>query len=157
MQAYVGDQREEQDERIDALTSWRTVIVDDHPDVRAVVAAILSVDGRFEVVGEAADGKEAVDAVAASAPDLVLLDLAMPVMDGLQALPLIKAAAPGVAVIVLSGFGTDQTVRAALASGADAFLPKGADLVDGLVATCLEVLRDRPPSTGPASRPASHV
>lgn len=112
------------------------VVVDDSPDVRRVIAALLDEEGEsFVVVGEAGDGKEGVSVVKREQPDLVLLDLAMPVMDGLEALPRILLVAPSTRVIVMSGFGTDAMVHAAMARGARAFIAKGADLATKLVAT----------------------
>jgi len=113
--------------------STRIVLVEDHPDVRSVISGLLSFEDRFEIVGEAADGVEGIAVTEREQPDVVLLDLAMPVMDGLTALPEIQKVAPGAKVIVLSGFGTDRTVHAAMRSGACAFLHKDADLASNLI------------------------
>jgi DNA-binding NarL/FixJ family response regulator len=109
------------------------VLVDDAPEVRGVIKALLRRDQSFRVIGEAGDGAEGVRLVGELQPDLVLLDLAMPVMDGLTALPLILEAAPATQVVVLSAFGTDRTVQAAMNAGATAFIHKGGDLADELL------------------------
>ena len=115
------------------MTPVRVIVVEDHPDVRSVIAALLSIEERFAVVGEARNGEEGIDLTEREQPDVVLLDLAMPVMDGLTALPAIQMVAPDTKVIVLSGFGTDRTVHAAMKAGASAFLHKDADLSINLV------------------------
>jgi len=118
----------------------RVVLVDDTEDVRGVITALMVYDGRFEVVGTAGNGRDGVSLAGDVQPDLVLLDLAMPVMDGLTALPLIRAAAPGAKVVVLSAFGNDESVQAALGRGAAAFVPKGGRLLDTLIPVLEEVL-----------------
>jgi YesN/AraC family two-component response regulator len=82
----------------------------------------------IDVVGEAIDGVDAVDKAGQLQPHLVLLDMAMPRMDGLQALPLIREAVPDVRVIVLSGFNQGTLEREALAAGADRYLVKGGSM-----------------------------
>lgn len=96
----------------------RVAVVDDDNDVRALVRATLGIDDRFEVVGEAANGEEAIQLVASTPVDLVVLDRDMPVMDGLTALPIIHERAPGVAVIVYTARSDLMTRQAALAAGA---------------------------------------
>jgi signal transduction histidine kinase len=115
----------------------------------------LERDGDICVVGEAADGREGVDAVARLQPELVMLDLAMPVMDGIEALPLIKQACPATRVVVLSGFEAGAMEERSRNAGADAYLQKGAaprtilSVVRGLLD------RDATPVTVPAARPAT--
>lgn len=104
----------------------RVLIVDDTPDMRLLLRVILSRYQGFSVVGEAGDGLAAIDEARAQQPDLVLLDLAMPRMDGLEALPLIKEAAPACDVIVLSGFEAERLAASALTAGASAYVQKGA-------------------------------
>src|SRR3954454_8878933 len=77
----------------------RVLLVDDLADIRLVMRLLLEADGRAEVVGEAADGAEAVRLAAELRPDAVVLDLRMPGMDGVQALPLIREASPGTVVV----------------------------------------------------------
>jgi DNA-binding NarL/FixJ family response regulator len=115
------------------MTPNRVIVVDDHPDVRSVIGALLSYEERFTLVGEATNGEEGIALARSEQPDVVLLDLAMPVMDGLTALPEIQEAAPTAKVVVLSGFGTDRTVHSAMQAGASAFLHKDADLAVNLV------------------------
>src|SRR4051794_21239523 len=74
----------------------RVLLVDDLPDIRLVMRLLLEADGRIEVVGEATDGAQAVELTKELHPDAVILDLRMPGMDGVQALPLIRDAEPGV-------------------------------------------------------------
>jgi PAS domain S-box-containing protein len=106
----------------------RVLIVDDAEDIRMLLRMRLTKHGSFEVVGEAADGMDAVDRARELQPHLVLLDMAMPRMDGLQALPLIRAVVPDVRVIVLSGFNQGTLEREALAAGADRYVVKGGSM-----------------------------
>src|SRR5881227_3395908 len=80
----------------------RVLLADDLADIRLVMRLLLEADGRAEVVGEAADGAEAVRLAQELHPDAVILDLRMPGMDGVQALPLIRDASPGTVVVALS-------------------------------------------------------
>ena len=87
---------------------------------------MLDREDDFTVVGEAGDGRAGVEAAAEHQPDVVLLDIAMPVLDGLQALPLIRKNCPATVVVVLSGFGSDsRAAQKALELGAHGFLNKG--------------------------------
>ena len=91
----------------------RVLLVDDLQDIRLVMRLLLEADGRAEVVGEASDGAEAVRLAAELRPDAVVLDLRMPGMDGVQALPLIRDASPGTVVVALSALpGSPMTDRA---------------------------------------------
>ena len=103
----------------------RVLIADDTEDVRDLLKLVLSLDGRFEVVGEAGDGREAVLAASSLQPDAVVLDLAMPVMDGLQALPEIRRQVPDAKIVVLSGFSARKMATEVRSLGADAYLEKG--------------------------------
>ncbi|WP_233150111.1 response regulator transcription factor [Kineosporia sp. A_224] len=105
----------------------RVVVVDDHPVVRRGLAALLGTLDGVEVVGEAVDGASAVRETLLLHPDVVLMDLAMPGMDGVEATRRIRAAAPGTAVLVLTMFDDDATVTTALAAGARGYLLKGAE------------------------------
>lgn len=107
----------------------RVLIADDAPDIRLLLRMYLT-DTRLEVVGEATNGAEAVELATAEKPDAVILDLAMPVMDGLQAIPLIKEASPDTKIVVLSGFDADRMAERALKLGADTYLQKGVALGD---------------------------
>ena len=99
--------------------------MDDTPDLRALVRMALERRGDFRVVAEAGDGLEGVDTAKAHQPDVVLLDIAMPVMSGLEALPLIREVCPTSTVIMLSGFGADKMAAQALEAGADGYIQKG--------------------------------
>jgi signal transduction histidine kinase len=104
------------------------LVVDDTPDLRDLLTMALERTGEFEVVAHAENGREAVDSAASYDPDLVLLDIAMPVMDGLEALPLVRKACPDAMVVMLSGFGASEMTTKALAGGADGYLQKGQPL-----------------------------
>jgi DNA-binding NarL/FixJ family response regulator len=115
----------------------RVLLADDAPDMRDLMRRALEATGAFTVVGEAANGQEAIDQTSALRPDLVLLDLAMPIMDGLTALPELRAAAPDVLVVVLSGMEAERMAPLARAKGASAFMPKALpahQLADQLLA-----------------------
>ena len=125
---------------------FRVVVADDVPDLRFLLTRALTASGRFEVVGAAANGREAIAQAQALRPDLTLLDLAMPVMDGLEALPLIRAAVPDCTVVVLSGFDAETMAAPALARGAAGYLVKGLSpvaLVEELLAL-LEAIEHQP-------------
>lgn len=110
----------------------RVLLVDDVADIRDSVRMILEYDERFEVVGEAADGATGLEKAAETDPDIVLLDLAMPDMDGLEALPRFAEAAPDASVVVFTGFREAKLGTQAKELGAQAYIEKGIDL-DGLV------------------------
>ncbi len=153
----------------------RVLVVDDQELVRAGFCVILDAADGITVVGEAANGVEAVAAVAAERPDVVLMDIRMPGMDGLEATRLItgNAAEPGPKVVMLTTFDLDDYVYAALRAGASGFLLKDAprhDLIaavraaaagDGMLAPSvtrllIEAFARRPPATSPSpSRLAS--
>jgi len=103
----------------------RVVVVDDVADVRRVVRAALERHAGFEVVGEASDGAEAVDVAAALAPDVVLLDLDMPHVSGVEALPALRRVAPGAKIVVLSGLPRRRHEGATRAGGAIGYIEKG--------------------------------
>ena len=105
----------------------RVLVADDHLVVRRGVRALLATEPGIEVVGEAADGVEAVRAAAALAPDVVLLDLEMPRLDGVEALRRVLAERPGTRVLVLTSFATDDKVFPAIKAGALGYLLKDSD------------------------------
>ncbi|MFW6869428.1 response regulator [Nocardioides sp. CPCC 206347] len=105
----------------------RVVVADDHPMVRYGITAVLADVAGIEVVGEAADGQELQALVATAGPDVVLTDLAMPVMDGITAIGRLRVSHPGVAVLVLTMHEDDESVLAALRAGARGYLLKGAE------------------------------
>jgi DNA-binding NarL/FixJ family response regulator len=101
----------------------RTLVVDDHPLTRAALVGLLE-QHSFPVVGEAGDGAEAIERARDLQPDLVLLDLTMPGMGGLEALPKVRAAAPDCEVVVLTASGTEANLLAAIRGGAAGYLLK---------------------------------
>ena len=110
----------------------RVVVVDDTEDIRDLVRLSLEARGPFQVVGEAGDGLAGIAAVETLQPDLVLLDLQMPVMTGLDALPRIKEVCPRACVVVMSGLASEVMAQHAMEAGADGYAQKGmspADLV----------------------------
>lgn len=108
----------------------RVVLVDDTEEIRRLLRMALEMDGRFRIIDEAGDGESAVKLVGEKQPDAVILDLAMPVMDGLQAIPEIRREAPGAKILVLSGFDGRQMSSEAIARGAHAYVEKGGDIND---------------------------
>ncbi|TIC82964.1 response regulator [Nocardioides sp. GY 10127] len=143
----------------------RVVIIDDTSDLRELLRLALA-RGGFDVVGEAADGRAGLEVVQATDPDLVLLDLSMPVVDGLDALPALRRAVPDALIIVLSGFGATQMSDRALAMGADGYVQKGSSL-ESVLAYLQDVVAGVPSSTArsmtvaapsaPAGVPAAHA
>lgn len=107
-------------------TPYRVVLVDDAADLRLLIGRLLERDGRFDVVGHASDGREGIEAVGIHQPDLCVLDLSMPVMDGLQALPRILERSPRTKVVVLSGLDAGRMEGTARSLGAAGYLEKGA-------------------------------
>ena len=102
----------------------RVVVADDDADIRAMLLAMLELDG-YEVVGEASDGDDAIEVVAAELPDLVILDLHMPRMSGLEALPRLTEVAPDTTIVVLSAFVADSVAEEVLRRGAVTYVEKG--------------------------------
>ncbi|HWH33232.1 MAG TPA: response regulator [Egibacteraceae bacterium] len=105
----------------------RVLLVDDHATLRVALRALLDEVAGIEVVGECADGSEVVEAVAALRPELVLMDINMPVVDGIEATLAVKRAYPDVRVVGLSGFEDATKVSAMIAAGAGGYLLKTAD------------------------------
>jgi DNA-binding NarL/FixJ family response regulator len=105
----------------------RLIVADDHATVRDALSVMLGLDDDVDVVASAANGREAVDLVAEHDPDVVLMDLNMPVMDGVEATRRIRTAHPEVAIVVLTTFGDDDSILAALQAGASGYLTKDAD------------------------------
>lgn len=103
----------------------RVLIVDDQADFRKLMRRRLESDGRFEVVGEAANGREAVELAEEHQPDTAIVDLEMPVMDGLDAIRAMRDRVPNVKSVVLSAYGADVASEAANKMGAYAYLEKG--------------------------------
>jgi DNA-binding NarL/FixJ family response regulator len=117
----------------------RVVVADDADGIRELVCVLLDTEPDFTVVGRACDGAQAVDVVAETDPDLVLLDVAMPVLDGLGALPRLRRIVPDACVVVFTGFTEPSVREEALALGADALVEKGVatgPLVEALRDAC---------------------
>jgi DNA-binding NarL/FixJ family response regulator len=110
------------------------LVVDDHQMVRAGIAALLGATDDILVVGQAGDGQEAVEVASSVTPDVVLMDLSMPVVDGVEATRRILAATPDVKVVVLTSFSDRERVSDALAAGAVGYLLKDCDPADLLAA-----------------------
>lgn len=120
----------------------RVLIVDDAANLRELLTLLLETEDDFEVIGTACDGEQALIVAEALQPDIVLLDLAMPVMDGMQALPQIRRRVPEAIIVIFSGFEQTALVDEALAAGADAYLEKGASVTQ--MVDLLRELRGRP-------------
>jgi DNA-binding NarL/FixJ family response regulator len=104
----------------------RVVIVDDHPIVRDGLKALLSSIDDVEVAGEAGTGEEAITLVDATRPDVVILDIEMPGIGGIETIRVLAARHPGTPVLALTMYGQDETVFAAVRAGARGYLLKGA-------------------------------
>ena len=106
------------------MTPIRIVIADDHPIVRSGLLGLLASQSDFEVVGEASNGREAVDVVRRTRPDVVLTDLRMPELDGVGAIREMCAAQPSLKVLVLTTYDTDADILRAVEAGATGYLLK---------------------------------
>ncbi len=116
------------------------LLADDYPDLRELMRRQLERAG-FVVIGEASDGQEAVDLAGELSPDIIVLDLAMPKMDGLQTLPTLRETCPRSKVIVVSGFANGLMEDRVLAAGASRFVEKGVGL--DLVGLVEDVVAER--------------
>jgi len=121
----------------------RVLIVDDHAIVRKGIRALLSEADGFEVVGEASNGQEAVQRAEECSPDVILMDLLMPVMDGIEATRQITSRQPGARVLVLTSFAADNKVFPAIKAGASGYLLKDSS-PDELVRAIRQVHRGEP-------------
>ena len=108
---------------------WRVLLVDDAADLRFLLRLALEHDGRFSVVGEGTDGHQAIELASVLSPDVIVLDQAMPVMTGLEAIPHLRRAAPKARIVMFSALsGSHAGVK--MHTGADAVVEKGSDLAD---------------------------
>ena len=105
----------------------RVLVVDDHIVVRSGIEQVLATTDDIEIVGLAPDGQRAVEMVQALEPDVVLMDLSMPVMDGVEATRRIRALAPDTKVVVLTSFSDQARITDAMSAGAEGYLLKHAD------------------------------
>jgi len=108
----------------------RILVVDDHPIVRDGLVAILSTQPDFEIVGEAANGEEAVERARLLHPNLMLVDLEMPDMDGVQVIRRLRETMPHLRVLVFTAFDTDERILSAVRAGAQGYLLKGVPRED---------------------------
>jgi CheY-like chemotaxis protein len=108
------------------VTNCRIYICDDSPEYRMLLRMVLA-DAGATIVGEGADGREALEQAAGTDPSVLLLDLNMPGLGGLELLPQLRAALPQVKIVVLTTSKADEAERAAMMLGADAFVSKPID------------------------------
>src|SRR6266446_10217509 len=108
------------------MTPLRVLIADDHPSYAELLRSLLSTDERIEVVGAAGNGLQAVEMATELEPDLILMDLEMPVMDGLEAMRILSERG-GIRVLLLTGSSSTGYVDSVLSAGASGYLPKGID------------------------------
>jgi two-component system, NarL family, response regulator DesR len=104
----------------------RVLLADDEELIRTAIAALLALEPDLDVVAQAGDGRAAVDATVAHRPDVAVVDLEMPHLDGIAVAAQLATAAPKCAVVILTGHGRPPHLQRALAAGARGFLPKGA-------------------------------
>jgi DNA-binding NarL/FixJ family response regulator len=109
---------------LDSTLALRILIVDDNADIRVLVTFVMSRDPTFVLVGEAENGESALAFARQHRPDVVVMDLLMPSVGGLEATRQIKHESPGTKVLVLTSLNDDQTISAAFVNGADFFLDK---------------------------------
>ena len=117
------------------------LICDDNDAMRALLSVIVSTSLGMRVVGEAADGNQAIAEATRLQPNVILLDLAMPNCNGLEALPELRRVAPDAQIVVFSGFASATVAEQVIALGAASYLEKGAH-PDTIVATIEEALAD---------------
>ena len=134
------------------VVAIRVLLVDDVHDLRTLFRHALARDERVEVIGEAADGIEAIEKARELRPDVVVLDLAMPRLDGMRAIPRLHEASPGVRIMVLSGFSSPKLAARAIASCATGFVEKGISPFE-LADVIVQVFRS-PAKSGCSETPA---
>ncbi|MEJ2597579.1 MAG: response regulator transcription factor [Anaerolineales bacterium] len=130
----------------------RVVVVDDHAMVRRGLASFLRITPDIHLIGEAADGQQAIQVIENTQPDVVLMDLVMPVMDGIETIHQIRSRFPAIQVIALTSFSDQDMVQKAIREGASGYLLKnvsGEDLAEAIRSACAgqvtlapEVIRD---------------
>ena len=135
----------------------RVLICDDHAVVRQGLATFLDLQDDIEIAGEAADGADAVAKAASLQPDVVLMDLVMPQLDGVEAIRRIRAADPDAKIIVLTSYADDEKIFSAIRAGASGYLMKDVSPQD--LAKAIRMARDGDPLLHPdvARRLMDHV
>jgi DNA-binding NarL/FixJ family response regulator len=123
----------------ESAMTYKVVVADDAPGLRELLSLVLEMDGDFRVVDQASDGAEAIEKVAKHRPDLLVMDVTMPYMTGLEALPHVRPHVKK--VVILSSYDAGTMADDALAAGADAYMTKGV-MPDELVQALLHVLQD---------------
>jgi DNA-binding NarL/FixJ family response regulator len=116
------------------LRGIRVLIVDDHTVLRDTLRLLLEMNGEVEVIGEAADGRQAIDMAEQLKPDVVLMDTAMPGLNGIEATAQIRKRMPKTKILILSGYGHEDQVRAALRAGASGYVLKSSSSEELLLA-----------------------
>jgi DNA-binding NarL/FixJ family response regulator len=129
----------------------KLLIVDDHEVVREGLAAALGEDPRFEIVGSVGDGRSTLERARRTLPDVILLDLRLPDVDGIALCRRLRKSFPGAAVVVLSTYLSEGTVRSALEAGASAYVTKAAGLPE--LKAALERVANRGPATADETAP----
>jgi DNA-binding NarL/FixJ family response regulator len=129
----------------------KLLIVDDHEVVREGLAAALQQDPRYEIVGSVGDGRAALERARRTLPDIILLDLRLPDVDGAALCQRLREKFPGAAVVILSTYLSEGTVRSALEAGASAYVTKAAGLPE--LKSALERVADRGPKAADESAP----
>ena len=124
------------------MTVWSVLIVDDSPAIRKVICELFTREGDFQVCGEAENGQKAIDMAQQLKPDLIVTDLSMPVMNGLEATRILRKMMPELPIILYSAHIDDFVQKEALAVGASVMVPK-SDAVALLVDRSRRLLRDR--------------
>jgi DNA-binding NarL/FixJ family response regulator len=111
--------------RMSEAAACRIVLCDDSRGYVALLRVLVELEPAFELVGEAYDGRQAIEVCAQVRPDLLVLDVSMPEMDGLTAIPHVQDASPGTTIVMLTGFDSPEVRRQALELGAAGYLEKG--------------------------------
>jgi DNA-binding NarL/FixJ family response regulator len=115
------------------------LIADDHPSVRQSLRALLETQADFTILGEARDGIEAVEFSECLKPDVLILDISMPQLNGLDAIPLVCQVSPRSRIVMLSNHSHSTYRRTALDNGADGYIHKNGDEIESLIDTIREV------------------
>ncbi|MHC5067481.1 MAG: response regulator [Planctomycetota bacterium] len=133
------------------MAGHRVLIVDDTPVLRALLNAVLTRSG-YEVVGKAASGREAIDLAQTTMPDIILLDVVMQEMNGIEALPELRSSCPQATIIMLTSTSEAEVVAAARAGGADGYIIKSSESMSREIVPYIRGLCPPPaPTTGEAS------